>query len=56
MICFLLYLCLEKPVLALIVIMATAVYQSALFCILGEQLNSEVIDSAQNGISFKMSK
>lgn len=44
MICFLLYLCLseETRTPAAFVIMATAVYQSAVFCVLGEQLSSEV--------------
>lgn len=44
MICFLLYLCLNSDTrtFAPFVIMATAVFQAAMFCVLGERLNTEV--------------
>lgn len=42
MICFLLYLCLSYPAPAPLTIVAAGVYQSAMFCVLGEHLSTEV--------------
>lgn len=54
MVCFLLYLCLgsETRSTAAFVIMGTAVYQTAMFCYLGEQFGTEVDYKLHNLIFF----